>query len=234
MIRSRKTTLTGLGIVAGLLVSLGASHAFAATPQVLITWKTSGSYVPPGYLGKALPTYNSEITASLEIISNGKLVDLSGQTIYWYLNNTDTLIGGGVGAQSITFPPLGTPPNVTTLEVELPYYPGGFLIHTVSIPMVQPQTVINAPYPNGRFSSNPVTVSALPYFFNIASPSDLSYAWSVNGQAGSNTENPNIAQITLPQGTAAGTSFGISLTVDNHNDSTQATASKNLTYQPTP
>jgi len=232
MIRTQKTIFIGLGVAAALLVLLGAPSAFAATPQFLITWKTTGSYIPPGYQGKALPTYGSNITASFELISNGKLADLSGQTIYWYLNST--LLGGGVGAQSITFPPLGAAPNIMTLEVDIPSYNGNYLINTVSVPMVQPQTVIDAPFPNGQFSSNPVTVTAIPYFFNIASPNNLSYAWSVNGQSGSNTENPTTVQITLPEGTAAGTSFGVSLAVENPNDSTQATASKNLTYQPTP
>ncbi len=233
MIRPIKIALSGLGASMALSLLLSAHFAFAATPQVLITWKTSGSYIPSSYPGKALPTYGSTITASLEIISDGKLVDLSGQTIYWYLNNTDTLLGGGVGVQSISFPPLGQPPNVTTLEVELPFYPSGFLLRTIDIPMVQPQVVVDAPYPAGQFSSNPVTVTAIPYFFNTASPSNLSYAWTVNNQSGSNTENPNVAQITLPQGTAAGTSFIASVTVQNSNDSTQATASANLTYQPT-
>jgi hypothetical protein len=232
MVRSLKAILIGLGIIVLFFVSTIAPHALAASPQFLITWKTTGSYIPPNYQGKALPTYGSEITASLVLVSNGKVVDLSGQTIYWYLNST--LLGGGVGAQSITFPPLGEPPNTMTLEIDIPDYSSGYLIHTINIPMVQSETVIDAPYPAGQFSSNPVTVTAIPYFFNIASPSNLSYAWSVNGQSGSNTENPNMAQITLPQGTAAGTSFDVSLTVENPNDSTQATASQNLTYQPTP
>lgn len=221
-------------MVAGLLALSGIPRASAASPQILITWKTTGSYIPSGYQGKALPTYGSNITASIEIVSDGKLVDLSGQTIYWYLNDTDTLIGGGVGAQSITFPPLGKPPNVTTLEVELPYYPSGFILHSIDIPMVQPQAVIEAPYPAGQFSINPVTLTAVPYFFSISSPTDLSYSWSVNDQPGSNTENPNVVQITLPQGTAAGTSFDVSLTIQGASESTQSTASQSLTYQPTP
>jgi hypothetical protein len=97
--------------------------------------------------------------------------------------------------------------------------------------MVLPETVIYAPYPNGQFTQNPLTVQAIPYFFNIADPSGLSYAWSVNGQAGSNAENPETAQITLPQGTQSGTGVSASLSVENPNDSTVATASANLTYE---
>lgn len=227
----RKNSAAGLIVVMALFFVV-ATKANAAAPQFLITWKTTGSYIPAAYHGKALPTYGSEITASLEIISNGKLANLQGQTIYWYLN--DTLLGGGAGAQSITFPPFGEAPNIMTLKVELPNYNGNFLIHTMDVPMVQPQAVIYAPYPNGQFSANPVAVVAIPFFFNTPSPDDLSYSWSVNGQSGASAENPEEADITLPAGTAAGTTFGVSLTVQNGNDSTQATASENLTYQPTP
>ena len=226
--RSRKNLATGVGVAMALFFVFSL-QANAATPQFLITWKTTGSYVPSGYQGKALPTYGSSITASLVIISNGQLASLQGQTIYWYLN--DTLLGGGLGAQSITFPPFGQAPNLMTLKVELPNYNGSFLIHTVSIPMVQPQAVIYAPYPNGQFSTNPVVVTALPYFFDTASPNNLAYSWSVNSQPGANSENPEEAQISLPSGTAAGTTLTVSLNVQNSNDSTLATASKDLTYQ---
>lgn len=231
MKRFYKNSLFGLVMAIGLLF-ISVTKADTAMPQFLITWKASGSYIPANYQGKALPTYGSQITASLEIISNGKIASLQGQTIYWYLN--DTLLGGGTGAQTITFPPFGQAPNTMTLKVELPSYNGNFLIHTISIPMVQPQAVIYAPYPNGQFPTNPVTVTAIPYFFNTASPDNLSYSWSVNGQSGSNTENPEEADITLPAGTAAGTTFAVSVTVQNGNDSTAATASENLTYEPAP
>ncbi len=226
---ANRTAKTALGIMAVLFI-LGIARANAAGPQFLITWKTTGSYIPSNYAGKMLPTYGSEITASLEIFSGGSSVNLANQTIYWYLN--DTLLGGGVGARTITFPPFGQAPNDMTLKVELPSYDGQFLIHTITIPMAQPQVVIVAPYPGGAFSLNPVTVTAVPYFFNTASQDNLSYSWTVNGQTSANEEDPEEAQITLPGGTAAGTSFGVDVTVQNPSDSTQATASENLTYQP--
>ena len=202
----------------------------ASSPTFLITWKTTGSYIPSFYIGKALPTYGSKITASLELVSpQGKILNLSGQTIYWYVN--DTLVGGGAGVQQVTFPPIGDAPNTANLRVTLPNYNGAYLVHAINIPMVMPEAVIYAPYPNGQFTQNPVAVQAIPYFFNIADPSGLSYAWSVNGQAGSNAENPETAQITLPQGTQSGTGVAVSLSVKNPNDSTIATANVNLTYE---
>jgi hypothetical protein len=233
----KKRVLIGFIAIAFLsggtfLLVTPAAHAQtdASSPTFLITWKTTGSYIPSFYIGKALPTYGSQITASLELVSpQGKILDLSGQTIYWYVN--DTLVGGGVGVQQATFPPIGDAPNTANLRVTIPNYNGTYLIHAINIPMVLPEAVIYAPYPNGQFIENPLTVQAIPYFFNIADPSGLSYTWSVNGQAGSNAENPETAQISLPQGTQSGTSVAASLSVENPNDSTVATANANLTYE---
>ena len=213
-----------------LLVAPPAHAQTASSPIFLITWRTTGSYIPSFYIGKALPTYGSQITASLELISpQGKILNLSGQTIYWYAN--DVLVGGGVGIQSVTFPPIGDAPNTTNLRVTIPNYNGAYLVHAINIPMVLPDTVIYSPYPSGQFTQNPVAVQAIPYFFNIADPSGLSYTWSVNGQAGSNAENPETAQVTLPQGTPSGSGVAVSLSVENPNDSTIATANVNLTYE---
>lgn len=216
----------------GVFLSLKPAQAqtTAASPTFLITWKTTGSYIPSFYQGKALPTYGSSITASLELISpQGKVLNLSGQTIYWYAD--DILVGGGVGVQQATFPPIGDAPNTVDLRVTIPNYNGAYLVHAINIPMVLPEAVIYAPYPNGQFSENPVAVMAIPYFFNTSSTSNLSYTWSVNGQNGSNAEDPEQAEITLPQGTQSGTGLSISLNIENPDDSTIGTASANLTYE---
>jgi len=215
-------------ILAGFVFLIPTTYAQTATsPQFLITWKPTASSIPSGYIGKALPSLGSKVTADFELVSNGKMLDLSGQTIYWYLE--DTLIGGGAGVQQVTFPLFGTPPGSLTLKIELPSYNGQYLIHTLDIPFVNPAVVIYAPYPNGNFSSNPVEVTALPYFFN-ASPSQLSYTWSVNGQTGANAENPQNAEVTLPQGTPSGTGITISLSVENPSGAITAAAQSTLTY----
>lgn len=205
-------------------------HAQTAAlgPQFLVTWQAAGSYVPPGYPDKALPNQISQISASVELISNGHLADLSGQTIYWYEN--DILIGGGQGTQHIVFPPIGTAPNSITLKVELPSYNGAFLIHETQIPLVQPKAVIEAQHPEGQFSNNPLLLQATPYFFNTSDPSSLAYAWSVNGASPSTAENPTILQANISPSTPSGSAFTISLTITNPADKMTANDSTELTY----
>jgi hypothetical protein len=215
--------------VALLCVSHYAQAQTVSNPDFLITWKTSGSNIPSFYVGKALPTYGSQITASLELVSGGKILNLSGQTIYWYLN--DTLIGGGSGVQQVTFPPFGAPPSVLDLRVVLPNYNGSYFEHSIQIPMVNAEVVMYAPYPNGQFSNNPLTLTAIPYFFDVTDATKLSYTWTVNGITGTSAENPQQAQITLPQGTTSGASVSVSVSAENNIDSTIAAASENLTYQ---
>lgn len=217
-------------LMAGTLLGISPkanAQTMAASPQFLVTWKSINSSIPSSYVGKALPSYNSQVTAEVSLISDGKVDDLSQQTMYWYLDGT--LIGGGIGAQKVTFIPFGTPPNTFTLKVELPDYDGLDLVHDIQLPFVDPIAVIEAPYPGGNFSSNPVDVTALSYFFS-ASPSNLSYTWAVNGQTGGNAENPESAEVTLPQGTPSGTGITISLTVANPAGSITANAQSTLTY----
>ena len=205
-----------------------AVYAQSAAPQMVVTWQAYGSYVPPKYGDKALPNQESRLTATLELISNGKLINLSGQTIYWYLN--DTLIGTGVGDQYIVFSPFGTAPAFLTLEAELPSYNGALLIHQVQIPLVGPKAVIEAPHPTGQFSGNPIILQGTPYFFYTSDQGMLSYAWSVNGETSASAENPQTLQIELDLSTPSGASLGVALTITNPNDSMSGNDSTDVVY----
>jgi hypothetical protein len=204
------------------------SHAQQPQPQFLLSWRAGNSYAPSFYKGKILPGFQSQITASFELVSGGGIINVKNQSIYWYLD--DTLIGGGVGVQQITFSPFGSAPEMETLRVELPNYPGGYLLHQITIPVVNPSVVIDAPYPDGQFSEANATATALAYFFN-APAANLAFTWSVSGQSGTNTENPNIVQINLPAETPSGSTIAISLQAQNSKNGQSADTSENLTYQ---
>jgi hypothetical protein len=214
----------------GTIASVSAQTTNA--PQFMLTWQAHNSYIPPGYPDKAIPNFASTITASLALISAGKPIDLSGQTIYWYQN--DTLIGGGLGVQNLTFTPFGGAPTFVTLKVELPAYNGNLLIHEVQIPVVQPKAVIEVQHPTAQFSVNPITLLATPYFFDIANPSALSYTWSVNGTSPSSAENPESLIMNVGPNPQSGATFAVSLTITdpttqmNANDSTELTYVKQL------
>src|SRR4051812_25715047 len=81
----------------------GQSNAQGQGPQFLLTWKALNSYVPASYNGKALPSHDSPVSVSLEIISGGKVANLKGVTINWYLDGGP--LAGGVGLQHVVFNP---------------------------------------------------------------------------------------------------------------------------------
>jgi len=205
------------------------ARAQSTPPQVVVTWQAYGSYIPPGYIGKALPNQRSEIVASLEVLSNGKPVDLSGQTIYWYQN--ETLIGGGTGKQRIIFYPFGSAPAFLTLEVQLPGYNNeSLLIHDVQIPLISPKAVIEAPHPSGQLSGDPIVLQGTPYFFYTSNAGMLSYSWSVNGETSAAAENPETLQINLDPSTPSGSSLAVSLTITDTQNSMASNDSTNIVY----
>lgn len=212
-----------------IILGIRVVSAQSSQPQFLMTWSVADSYTPLGYPGKALPNQESQISASVEVIINGKRVDLSGQTIYWYQN--DHLMGGGLGVQHITFHPYGEAPNIIDLNVEIPSYYAGALTHDIEIPIVEPQAVIKTSYPQNNFSGSTALISAIPYFFAETSTSPLVFSWSVNGEAVTNQDNPQSLQISLPQSTPAGYAVFVTLTIQSSLDPLVATANTTLTYQ---
>ena len=54
-------------------------------PFLYLTWKAK-SYTPDNFLGKILPGASSPILVSLEAFENGKVADITGSQIKWYID----------------------------------------------------------------------------------------------------------------------------------------------------
>jgi hypothetical protein len=218
---------TFTGIFLSLLLMVANAQG-ATKPQMLITWQAHGSYVPPSYHGKALPNWASQITASLLLLSGNLAANLQNQTIYWYAD--DTLIGGGQGMQTISFVPAGGAPNLVALKAELPDYPGGLLVHTIQIPIVQPKAVIEAGHPSEQFGNPAIVLQGTPYFFGISDPASLSFVWSVNGTAPATAINPQVLQLNLGSNIPSGSTFVTALTITDPQARISGTDSTNIIY----
>jgi hypothetical protein len=198
----------------GVLIVL--SPAFRADAQVggpdsriLLTWRPQ-VYAPPDFTGRLLPTARSRITASVAVIENGRPQSLAGQSIYWYMN--DQFIESGRNKETVSFL---APDRVNTsldLMVRLPDYKGGTL-KTITIPVVPPHAVIDAPFPRGVFASYAFTVRALPYFFNAPSLFSLNFDWRVADQKVVDAENPNILNVAYQGALAPGARSDITLLI---------------------
>ena len=233
-------------IIAVILCLVGSGyllprvHSQTAVPKLFITWKAA-TYAPRDFSGKILPAANSQITASVELIDNGKPADLSNpnpklkQTIYWYLN--DNFLQGGAGLQRVTFRAPDAAGGTLDLRAEVPNYKRGIIpeppLKTITIPIAAPEVVIEAPFPGGLFSSPTAMLAGLPYFFNVKDASQLNFFWTVNGQAPTGAENPQTLTIKVGSGAPAGSTVSVSLTVRSGNNILgAATANTTLTYNP--
>lgn len=214
------------------LPAASSAQTSAPTPNILLTWK-SNTYVPSAFPGKIMPTAGSLISASAELIDNGKIIDVSKQNVYWYQDNN--FIDGGIGKKSISFRVPDIAGRTINLRVEFPNYSKGGQLKTAVIKIARPEVVIESPLPGGKFSSSPLTLTAQPYFFNTGSPSNLIFNWNVNGQAPTGAENPQILNIKFDQAMQAQSTMLVSLSVQNSDKKYDyETASKNitLTYSP--
>lgn len=211
------------------LLALPFGGRAASEPQAFITWKAK-TYVPAGFPGKILPGSNSPILASLEVVDGNRIADLSGQKIYWYLN--DNLLSRGAGLASIA---LRTPSAIgggaISLRVQIPEYPSGPIYKTVSIPIVPPSIVIQTPTIGGRFSGSGIIAQALPYYFSVQDASLLSFSWKVNGDPVKVSENPDQLQVNINDGAASGSKLTISVSASNPAGSFEsATTARTLIY----
>ncbi|MDO8504597.1 MAG: hypothetical protein Q7S36_01965 [Candidatus Liptonbacteria bacterium] len=228
-----KFLIFSLVFVATVFVfALAGETAHASPPQIFITWKAK-SLVPAFFSGKILPGSKTPILASVEVIDNNKIANLSGLKIYWYLN--EHLIDRGDGLQSIAFrSPKTLGDEAMHLRVQIPGYPGGIpIIKDIIIPLVSPSVVLESQYPGNRFSSRSVLVRALPYFFGVPDVSFLSFSWTLNGQDIKTSENPQQLTVNINQDALPGSALGISATVTNPNGWFEsAKADKPLTFSP--
>ncbi|GEM_PF-501598 len=236
------------------LVSAGVLKGSAqqSEPQFLVTWSAK-SYVPPQFKGKILPAAGSLVTVSFELLDNGKLIDLSRPfvysclnsftgavvthqdvpVIYWYLN--DVLVKGGTNQQTVAFYVPTAVSGALDLKIQIPNYEKGcfsdFVFSETQIPVASPEVVIEAPYPNGNFTTTSFVVTGVPYFFGVASPAELSYTWNVNGETPPNAENPEELNVALNPDAPSGSTVSIGLSIQNpKNPSESGGASLGLTY----
>jgi len=168
--------------------------------EFLVTWKAS-AFVPAGYQGKILPTRESVINISFDVIDSGKIADLSRNEIRW--KSGGKIINSGIGSKNSSFVISKIAVDELRINITILNYKGLDLNKSISIPIADPEVVIQ--------QIGPASFEAKPYFFNINNVSLLNFDWTANGEkpAGS-PKNPNILTIENLTETIK-TSLGIKL-----------------------
>lgn len=168
-----------------------------ALPRVILTWQANNFY-PASYLGKPLPTQNTPVTVSLELVRDGALTDLSRANISWYVDNIFIQKGDGMKYFSfLTTKGQGNTHVVRALIILEDTSYESF----ISIPITSYQTIIRHTPQHVRPQST-ITLEILPYFFNISSIKDLKFSWKINNQSISKSgDNTLIFDTGTPQNT---------------------------------
>lgn len=213
--------LLGFGSATQAQLNLSSTSVSLATNpdfSYIISWKAL-TYVPADYKGKILASDGSEIEISFDAVNNqGKIVDLSKQTIEWRLNNN--ILKSGVGLKSIKFTADKNADQVITITV--PNYSDSKykiaeLNTSTTISLMPPELIIKSPYPNKTVAVGEKMFEALPYFFNISNIGQLNFVWEINGAKTANQTNPSIMSVLITtQGQAAeNANIGIKALVQN-------------------
>lgn len=187
-----------------------------SSPQFLVSWQAQ-SYVPSWYSGKVFPTQGSAVEITFEVLNNGKIVNISGNKVRWYIN--DKLIkneNDGLGIKSLKTYATGYAGFDLEARIVIPDYPTGVLDTTIRIPIVRPEVVIEAPYPDNKVSSGSNLFEALPFFFNVKNLSELSFEWTFNGKKSEQpAEDQQIFNLNINPQIASGSIGNILVTVKN-------------------
>ena len=210
-----KTAALFFGVFASFLffISYSTPAAYAADPQLLITWK-SASLAPYDFSGKLLPAASSPINVSAEVLlGNGRLANLSGETIYWYAN--DKLVAGGAGVQTAVFQAPLLPGGTISVRAQLPGFQGSFLAKTINISIANPLAIIEAPLPGTTFSGSEVHLKAHAYYFNVPDSTSLTFAWNINGTPPTSAGDPEVLNISVDPKAGDGTPIAVNLKIKN-------------------
>ncbi len=187
------------------------SVAQTTVNPLIITWQAN-NYFPADYNGKALVTPNTLVIASAELVQNGKLADITGADIRWYVGNE--LAASGAGFKTLSFSAQQRPTGYQALRVSIKSGNSSFE-NSIQIPISQPNVVISIPsLGKTAKAGSQITLQAIPFFFNADSLRYLTFDWQINNRRVTGEGNKVTVKVGTPQSVYQN-SIPVSVTVQN-------------------
>ena len=185
-------------LAACFLLNLPSGNAQTA-PEFIISWRAV-NFVPSDYTGKILPSSGSRIEVSFDLMDKGKIANLSGNEISWFVNNE--VVAQKNVLKSINFNTSGN--NSQSVRVAVSGYNDSELEKTISIPLADPKIIIDTRGP-AKYALNRTELplkkhifEIRPFFFNVRDLSDLNMKWRLNGElAKTDPNNPEFLVLDL-------------------------------------
>lgn len=228
---NRRIYLTAIFCITILLVMflINSSRVYAAGPNFLVSWKAE-DYAPAGYLGKILPVNQTKIDVSFELIGNnpsdnGKIVDLSGNEVRWYVNGN--LMSQSNGRKTFSFVTNDENNADTSVRISADYSDSSagysyFVDDYIDISLSAPDIVVVYKNYNLYLSKgNNNFFSAIPYFFN-STLDNLKASWTVNDQSVDPGSDQWDLGVTLGDNYPSGSDIKISAIVQDIFNATSA------------
>lgn len=170
-----KVFVIGALVCAFFLYIPGTAHA--QTASLLVSYSTNTT-APFSYQGKKLATRGEEVLLAATLLdSAGRVVDPLKVSFRWVVDGK--ILQEGVGISTISVTPTSIAQNQIGLRLIATYQEQKYET-TVSIPLVAPMLVVEAPYPNLLISEKEVSLRAVPYFFPSGNP--ITFEWTANGR----------------------------------------------------
>lgn len=224
--RTNHTIIAAL--VLSLIILVGGSYTALAqsqSSQAHITWKASNFY-PSSFAGKALPTFGTPVTVTLEVTQAGALVDLSQAEITWELDGK--FLTGGRNVKRATFTASKGVGETHFVRVAAERGSSSFGT-SVRIPVEAPSVSIGAPYLVRTNLAEAISLRALPFFFNVSSLREMSFQWNVEGVVSERRTGDNTLSLSL--GDTFPSLMNIAVTAASIRDSSErANASLQLNF----
>lgn len=141
-----------------------------AAPELILTWQAV-SYTPQGFMGKALPTADTPVEASILLIDGGRIINLAPYEINWYAD--EKRIAGGTGVYTAKTKAPATGQDSFELRAHVAKYADSPIDAFATIPIIKPQITIIKKMKRGAATE----FSIAPYFWNITDPRDITITW---------------------------------------------------------
>lgn len=204
-------------LIISLIGFIGQIGYSQTTPQFMVSWQAD-STAPSWYSGKIFPIKDTPVEISFELIDGGKPANLSKIAIRWYIN--DKLVkneSDGLGIKYLKFIANDYPGQDTEIRISIPSYKNfGPLDKIIAIPIVKPQAVIVASYPNREIIAGKSVFEAIPFFFSAKDSKQIFYRWLVDNREVSDLgDNFNILDLNIPSEAPKGTIINIKATIKN-------------------
>ncbi len=204
----------------GFLVIALLSNAQEGGLQIVPTWSAENLY-PSDYPGKPLPSEETPVVVSVEILRDGKLIDPSLVHIKWYVDGKYYKEGEGMKEMLFYASKRAGDSHFIRIVANLVELSASKIIE---IPVVPREVVVESDAGGSAPANSSVTFIAVPYFFNVSSISDLDISWKIQKQniPGEN-KNTLFVQFGTPQNANQGAVKVSSLIKEKNNVFQKAT-----------